>query len=48
MFPPSQVLWPPAWRMAAIMAEVVDFPFEPVTPIEAAGQVPSLFGRGLA
>ncbi len=38
MFPPSHVLRPPAWRMAAIMAAVVDFPLEPVTPIAVAGQ----------
>ncbi len=42
MFPPSQVRRPPAWRMAAIMAAVVDFPLEPVTPID---RVPSPLGE---
>ncbi len=38
MLPPKKTCLPSAPRMAAIMAAVVDLPFEPVTPIIGPGQ----------
>ena len=38
MFPPSQVRRPSARRISAVIAAVVDLPFDPVTPMTFAGQ----------